>query len=99
MTSILLYNCGTCALTLKEEERLNAYHLRTTENDPEYQIPHENNKQIFTQNLLRKATINTNPIRSPVSLWSLLVPQIKQLGKDNLANSVQQRPHTDSTSN
>ena len=32
--SILLYNCGTWALTLTEEERLKAYHRKFLKKDP-----------------------------------------------------------------
>ena len=35
MKSIRLSNCGTWALSLTEEERLNAYHRKTVAKDPQ----------------------------------------------------------------
>ena len=34
--SILLYNCGTWALTLTEEERLNAYNRKQLKKTPQH---------------------------------------------------------------
>ena len=49
LKSILLYNCGTCALTLTEKERLNAYNRKQQKNILKLRYP----KKIINELLCR----------------------------------------------
>ena len=69
MKSILLYNCGTWALTLLEEERLNTHHRKQLKKILNIRYPKKIKTNHFIENLPRKVTV-INSIRSLESLWS-----------------------------
>ena len=66
--SILLYNCGTWALNISEEERLNAYHGKQLNKILNIRYHKKITNKIPLQNVPRKATVNTNAIGSLESL-------------------------------
>ena len=79
--SIVLYNCGTWALTLTEEERLNAYHRKQLKKILNIRYLKKKKKLIALQNLPRKATVITNAISLLEFLWSYSTKRQRQFHK------------------
>ena len=69
MKSILHYNCGTWALTLTEEERLNAYHRKQLRMIPSIRYP----KKITHKSLYRNCQEKPLSIQILSARWSLFI--------------------------
>ena len=79
--SILLYNCGTWALTLREEERLNAYHRKQLKKILNIRYP----KKITNKSLHRICQEKTLSLQILSARWSLF-GHILRRDKDIPAN-------------
>ena len=79
--SILLYNCGTWALTLTEEERLNAYHRKQLKKILNIRYSKKINKSLYR-------TCQEKPLSLIIILarWSLFGHNILRRDKDIPAN-------------
>ena len=78
--SIFLYNCGTRALTLTEEERLNAYHRKQLKKVLNFKYP----KKITNKSLYRICQENLS-IQILSACWSFFGHVLRR-GKDILVN-------------
>ena len=81
MKSILLYNCGTWALTLTEEERLNAYHRKQLKKILNIRYP----KKITNKSLYRICQEKPLSLQIQSARWSLF-GHILRRDKDIPAN-------------